>query len=753
MTAQQMQALLRAGQAGSSLASKYNSSLGAASPYFGNAASGLGIYGGLEQGGVGGYGSAAANTGKLAGSLTGNKALSTGAGNLGAGLGIYNGIKQGGVSGYGQAANGAAQLGANLGAFGGASGAVGSAAGYAAIPLALYNEIDNWESGNTGADAMGGAATGAAIGSVVPVVGTALGALIGGAAGALSSAFGPGRVDPENANFNAYTGAYNKADDKSSFASGVGNPYLPLAGYFDLRSGQLKGDNPLYTTYGRKGEKHFTDDLVSHINDAYKSGTLKPGASSDDVYSTAVAPWISGLGNWKDSNKDAMTALIKQMTNQYVSGEAAQDWKAIGGDSPFSKIYQGSPTMQTPAPQQAQPQAPQAPAIPQDIFKTPGLGGATTALARGGQVNDYERSARLHAIYSGGLRKSHYDDGGEVDYFSPSAGGYEFDPPPIQDLSGYFDQSNPFSGINQDLGDYGQNYVNASNNPYAYGYSDPSSGSSTAGTASSGIANLLKGLGISGNTASSLAPYAALAPILGSLLGVGKNQNKGPSLPSQYTGQVLNMPTPNFSRQQNNLSGMSMNDWLHAGEGPEIQYYRNNALPATAMSAPNQQAAQAISQATGQPFAGGYQYKPIQGSGQTTVGGVAPSAEPPPASPDMNIQPLTGLQGTPAVMAAGGAYDDPEGAYGTSAVGYVRGPGDGTSDSIKLKNAWLSNGEYVVDAPTVSILGAGSNDAGAKKLDAFRAYARKHAGKHLVKGKQPMKGVDPSAYFYGGGVQ
>jgi hypothetical protein len=53
--------------------------------------------------------------------------------------------------------------------------------------------------------------------------------------------------------------------------------------------------------------------------------------------------------------------------------------------------------------------------------------------------------------------------------------------------------------------------------------------------------------------------------------------------------------------------------------------------------------------------------------------------------------------------------------------GNVRGPGDGQSDDIP---AMLSNGEYVIDAETVSAIGDGSTDAGAKKLDQMRHKIR-----------------------------
>lgn len=54
----------------------------------------------------------------------------------------------------------------------------------------------------------------------------------------------------------------------------------------------------------------------------------------------------------------------------------------------------------------------------------------------------------------------------------------------------------------------------------------------------------------------------------------------------------------------------------------------------------------------------------------------------------------------------------------------LRGPGDGVSDSIpaiigQRQPARLADGEFVVDARTVSELGNGSSDAGAKKLEAM----------------------------------
>jgi hypothetical protein len=54
---------------------------------------------------------------------------------------------------------------------------------------------------------------------------------------------------------------------------------------------------------------------------------------------------------------------------------------------------------------------------------------------------------------------------------------------------------------------------------------------------------------------------------------------------------------------------------------------------------------------------------------------------------------------------------------------YVKGKGDGTSDSIP---AMLANGEFVIPADVVSSLGNGSNDSGAKILSEFLKTIREH---------------------------
>ena len=77
----------------------------------------------------------------------------------------------------------------------------------------------------------------------------------------------------------------------------------------------------------------------------------------------------------------------------------------------------------------------------------------------------------------------------------------------------------------------------------------------------------------------------------------------------------------------------------------------------------------------------------------------------------------------------------------------VDGPGTGRSDSIPAK---LSDGEYVMDAETVALLGDGSSKAGADALDKMRINIRKQKGKNLAQGKFSVKAKAPEAYMTGG---
>jgi hypothetical protein len=77
----------------------------------------------------------------------------------------------------------------------------------------------------------------------------------------------------------------------------------------------------------------------------------------------------------------------------------------------------------------------------------------------------------------------------------------------------------------------------------------------------------------------------------------------------------------------------------------------------------------------------------------------------------------------------------------------VRGMGSGRDDKIPAR---LSDGEYVIDAETVALLGDGSTKAGADRLDKFRVNIRKHKGRKLAKGAFSANAKPPEAYLRGG---
>lgn len=99
----------------------------------------------------------------------------------------------------------------------------------------------------------------------------------------------------------------------------------------------------------------------------------------------------------------------------------------------------------------------------------------------------------------------------------------------------------------------------------------------------------------------------------------------------------------------------------------------------------------------------------------------------------------------PTGMAMGGMYAMGGGPLGAVAR-LARGAGSGRDDTI---NARLSDGEYVMDAETVAMLGDGSTDAGARRLDGMRSQLRKHKGKTLAKGKFSPNAKSPLAYLKG----
>ena len=77
---------------------------------------------------------------------------------------------------------------------------------------------------------------------------------------------------------------------------------------------------------------------------------------------------------------------------------------------------------------------------------------------------------------------------------------------------------------------------------------------------------------------------------------------------------------------------------------------------------------------------------------------------------------------------------------------FARGAGSGRADTIDAK---LSDGEYVMDAETVALLGDGSTKEGANRLDMMRENLRAHKGKALSRGKFSPNAKSPLAYLKG----
>lgn len=97
----------------------------------------------------------------------------------------------------------------------------------------------------------------------------------------------------------------------------------------------------------------------------------------------------------------------------------------------------------------------------------------------------------------------------------------------------------------------------------------------------------------------------------------------------------------------------------------------------------------------------------------------------------------------PTARARGGAAYARGGAL--SQVSYLaQGGGSGRADTIPAR---LSDGEFVVDAETVAMLGDGSTKEGARRLDEMRRKVRAHKGKTLARGKFSPNAKSPLAYI------
>lgn len=706
----------------------------------------LGIYGGLQSNSPLGRAIAAANAAKLGGNLAGNPALSNAGGALGSGIGLYSGLEQGGISGYGQAGVDALRLGsygANLAGNGALGQTLGSAAGDLAIPLSLYNFGKDWQSGATGPDALSGAETGATIGSSFGPIGTLIGGAGGALVGAASSAFGGGKHDPETTALQGLIPEYQQAYDQNPGAAtadlGTLDPqqsFETLAGVFDAKNNTPGHSQPIEQTFGRMQEGTFLNDIADQINSGYTSGKVKPGESASDIYSGVVDPWITsqtggqGILGPQNGEGGVLTGAIQNLIGDYtsggltgttpigVSGQTDSSLPAFAGMTPqIQAAHTAAEQAQLDRAAAAPPQytAQEMMGINSGQYMPPSALTQLTQQAMAAHPNQQPLPITQRPVMAQGghMKKKklrHYDDGGYVDLTSP-------DDPELNTPLDMFNSSNvnlddPFAGAGMPGASNLDNLMNESNFPSA---PDSSSSSSSSGKGLSGsLASLLKGLGLSSGTASTLSQLgltaASLAPIIASLSGKSSGNASQPATtpPAGYAPPSTPFQVPSYSRQYTGptTSNWSPEQWYKYGEGPEQSFFSNNQLPSM--------------------------------PGLSPPGGSPAPGQPP---PNNQIQPLS--PGQRPVMAQGGALAQAETHQGH---GYVEDPGfgNGTSDDVDAK---LSGGEYVMDGGTVSMLGNGSNEAGARQLDQLRQRVRQHAGKSLVKGKQFMKAKQPEAYL------
>lgn len=232
------------------------------------------------------------------------------------------------------------------------------------------------------------------------------------------------------------------------------------------------------------------------------------------------------------------------------------------------------------------------------------------------------------------------------------------------------------------------------------------------------IATLLAGLipeGKGGSNSSGSVPAG-----MGTLSSLFSKQLPTSTLPGGVSGGAL--PASTLASQ-----GLrSPQDYYRYGYGPEQSFFDY-----ATQGAPNTSRA----------------YTGYEGSTAEDAFAPQPMRAPQVALPQVALpQPITTpIPNTPAGPSMyAPAADDMRFARGGFAV---EGAGDGRDDKIP---ALLSDGEYVIDAETVALLGNGSNKAGAKLLDNFRVKVRKQKGKKLARGEFSDNAKRPEHYMAGG---
>lgn len=275
-----------------------------------------------------------------------------------------------------------------------------------------------------------------------------------------------------------------------------------------------------------------------------------------------------------------------------------------------------------------------------------------------------------------------------------------------------------------------------------------------------------KGMSTLGKVTGGLALLDALAKLFG---GGSRGGSRGPtgldSLSPVFSAQ-LPAPGGQFSPQAltQRMPGADTRpaiDYERYGYGPARSFF--NYVPETAAE---RQAFTAAAAPTPRTGVGTLMPGALPGAQPQTGGGINPMLQAGfeqlrAAMPDADDGQLIAFLGTPegqqklveifeGLGAQPRARGGSMGGEGDSRDSFaVRGPGDGRSDDIP---ALLSDGEYVIDAETVALLGDGSSKAGAERLDLFRSNVRKHKGRDLAEGKFSVNAKPPERYLSGGRV-
>lgn len=374
----------------------------------------------------------------------------------------------------------------------------------------------------------------------------------------------------------------------------------------------------------------------------------------------------------------------------------------------------------------------------------------------------------LQTIYQGSFKnRPRFDDGGYVNY----SGG---DLSPITPTAQYMSEGNSGSPTAADISGL---TANAGSMPTGGsipttsdvgtvmngGLVPGSEGASQSSNGSGALSSALKALGLGGGNTSNAAALNAIAGLI-SAAGHYKQSAAGAKLPTMPalpgSAPVAGYGPPggyNFSNYApKGQTAPPANSYFTYGSGPEQQFFqqvqpgggkiapvtmaRGGAVPHFDMGGmvPNVGGPQQVlgQGAMAQPGQTPMTPRPMMAAPQQPA--PQPQMPHPPAPPTPPAPPSTMMQRMQAARAPGRPFAV-GGTTGTGALQqaagqsrHVTGPGDGTSDSIPAR---LANGEYVIDAQAVSMLGNGDNSAGAKRLDEFRHNLRTHKGGALSKGK------------------